>query len=509
MAEQRKRKSFSVEEKRLILAEVDKKSVSKTQICKTFGISNSTLSTFIKNREKIENSSEPGRKRHKPTKFVPLEQAVFRWFQEAQALAVPVSYQILSTKAEEEARAMGINGFTANPGWLNRFKKRYNIMSKSVQGTRVKTLVMKQWIEMDFQELLQNFEAKDIYNADETGLFFGCLPSKTMKLKGETCTGGKFAKNRLTVLVAVNMDGSDKLPLLVIGKSQKPRCFKHCSHFPLKYLANSKSWMTGEIFESWVRQLDNRFGRENRKVALFMDDCPAHPDIDNLSAITLVRLPPNTTAVLQPCGQGIIASLKQHYRKIVLQKLIARLDEGKDVGLFDQNILEAMYDLKTAWNNVSAATVVNCFQFAGFQSIESSEQASHLPSCSSNQCREYDLFGRFAQDILPQDVTFQQYLSVDEAVHTCEELTSQEVASDNNRQEEESEDEESPVPLPPPSTSDARNAVATLRRYLQTQDWETVDEYLDSVGNIASSVDFHAITKGKQTSIRDFFKVRF
>ena len=45
------------------------------------------------------------------------------------------------------------------------------------------------------------------FNADETGLFYKCLPNKTPALKGDTCTGQKIPKEKISILVAANMDG--------------------------------------------------------------------------------------------------------------------------------------------------------------------------------------------------------------------------------------------------------------------------------------------------------------
>ena len=50
----------------------------------------------------------------------------------------------------------------------------------------------------------------DIYNADKTGLFYRLTPSQTLRFKGETCSGGKWSKERLTILVVSNMTGSYK-----------------------------------------------------------------------------------------------------------------------------------------------------------------------------------------------------------------------------------------------------------------------------------------------------------
>ena len=100
--------------------------------------------------------------------------------------------------------------------------------------------------------MIENYHARDIFNTDETGLFFKCLPDKTLTFKDEKCHGGKHSKERLTVLLAVNMDGSEKLKPLVIGKAMKPRCFKGVKSFPTDYRANKKAWMTTELFNNWL-----------------------------------------------------------------------------------------------------------------------------------------------------------------------------------------------------------------------------------------------------------------
>jgi hypothetical protein len=70
-------------------------------------------------------------------------------------------------------------------------------------------------------------DSKDIFNADESGLFFSILPEKTYAFKDDSCHRGKRSKDAITVLVCANMDGCGTVPLLVTGKSEKPRCFKH------------------------------------------------------------------------------------------------------------------------------------------------------------------------------------------------------------------------------------------------------------------------------------------
>ena len=147
------------------------------------------------------------------------------------------------------------------------------------------------------------FELCNIYNADEFGLFYQALPQKTLHLKIEKCSGGKHRKIRLTGLAAASMTG-EKIPMFVIGKSKKPRRFKGIKQLPCRYRGQKKSWMDSELFEEWVRELDCKFEKEGRKVALIIDNCPAHPAIESLKTIDDFFLPPNTTSSLQPMDQG-------------------------------------------------------------------------------------------------------------------------------------------------------------------------------------------------------------
>jgi hypothetical protein len=53
--------------------------------------------------------------------------------------------------------------------------------------------------------LLENYSPDDIYNDDETGLYFKCLPDKTYTFRSEKCHGGKKSKERSTVMVGTNI----------------------------------------------------------------------------------------------------------------------------------------------------------------------------------------------------------------------------------------------------------------------------------------------------------------
>ena len=76
-------------------------------------------------------------------------------------------------------------------------------------------------------EILADYDPKDVFNCDETSLFYRALPDKTPALKGDKVKGGKQSKECLTILLACSSTG-EKLQPLVIGKSQKLKAF--CRH---------------------------------------------------------------------------------------------------------------------------------------------------------------------------------------------------------------------------------------------------------------------------------------
>jgi Tc5 transposase DNA-binding domain len=76
---------------------------------------------------------------------------------------VPLSGPIIQQKAKLFAAKLGIEQFEASNGWL----------------TNVDTAVAEDWIENVLPGLIEGYELyepRDIFNTDETGLFFKCLP---------------------------------------------------------------------------------------------------------------------------------------------------------------------------------------------------------------------------------------------------------------------------------------------------------------------------------------------
>ncbi|UYV71793.1 hypothetical protein LAZ67_9000425 [Cordylochernes scorpioides] len=177
----------------------------KSDIAKDFGIPRNTLSTYLKNKEKIlrsESECDKGRKRLREPGNPDLDKCVLKWFKQARDKKIPVSGHLIRSKAEQFATEMGKTDFKASSGWLDGFKERNKISFKTICGESgaVNLQVAEQW-KNNLRELIQDKDARDVFNVDETGLFFKCTPDKTLAFKHENCHGGKLSKERVTLLV--------------------------------------------------------------------------------------------------------------------------------------------------------------------------------------------------------------------------------------------------------------------------------------------------------------------
>ena len=125
--------------------------------------------------------------------------------------------------------------------------------------------------------------------------------------------GTKVAKDRLTVLVCCSMS-SDKHRLLVIYLYQKPRCFRNVRNFSVNYSKSKNAWITTKIWFDWLPAWHKRFHLQKQKFTPVVDNSTTHSDVEGLKCIEIVKLPPNTTSLIQPYDMGVIRALKAYFR---------------------------------------------------------------------------------------------------------------------------------------------------------------------------------------------------
>ena len=191
-----------------------------------------------KNREKIiaafKSSGWTKTQRIKEGTYKQVNLACYKWLLIHRSENIPINGTILQEKVLGFAKQLNIEKFQPSDGWLHAWKTQYNISFREVSGeSRSVTPKMKNALnELSLSTILLRYKLKHIYNADEFGRFFQGLSKKTLHMKDEKGSGGKHSKVRLTRMAAASAAG-EKLPIFVIGKSVKSRCFKNVKAFPV------------------------------------------------------------------------------------------------------------------------------------------------------------------------------------------------------------------------------------------------------------------------------------
>ena len=311
---------------------------------------------------------------------------------------------------------MGKKDWTCTNSWLQLWKTRHGLVFKKMHGERasVDEKSTDAWVKDILRPTLDRYKDDDVYNVDETGLFWKLLPDRTFALKGETCAGVKISRERVTIMLCCNMTGTDKRHPISIGKYANPRCYKHIKKdFPVQYDSNGSAWMTTEIFKPWLNQFDRDMERQNRKVLLVMDNCSSHK-LPDLHSVEVLFLPPNATSKLQPLDAGIIQNFKVKYRRSLCLKLLACIEGGEDT--YKPNLLDALYMTTQSWEKVTADTIAHCFRNAAFRHSSDDQATSDSELCLEKDHQEVEplLSGLFEKvNVDPSD-----YFNVDDMVIT-------------------------------------------------------------------------------------------
>ncbi|GFT23281.1 uncharacterized protein TNCV_2015811 [Trichonephila clavipes] len=107
---------------------------------------------------------------------------------------IPMGGSLLKEKSKAFAKELGIES-SANERWLTNFKKRNGIVFKKmcVESSSVDINVCSKW-QNSLSDLIKEYEPRNIFNTDETGLFFKCLPEKHLHSKKKNAMEENIAR---------------------------------------------------------------------------------------------------------------------------------------------------------------------------------------------------------------------------------------------------------------------------------------------------------------------------
>lgn len=255
-----KRKHLTLIEKTKLIKEL-RNGATVVSLSKKYGVAKSTICAIRNQKETIfaavNNIGTSARRRTLKKGELPrMERILYNWILRLRSKNFPVSGEMIKRKAAilHEKFKENQGRFNASGGWLQKFKSRWGIRLLTISGEKLSACpgLVAPFKERLGEKIRNEELTKDqLYNADESGLFWQLLPEKTyVSLTEKTAPGMKTAKQRVTFLACTNASGTHKLKPLVIGKAKNPRAFKNFNS-PLPYKNSKNAWMTSDIFKHW------------------------------------------------------------------------------------------------------------------------------------------------------------------------------------------------------------------------------------------------------------------
>lgn len=383
----REKKVMDIAQKMKILDLLDDgKTVA--EVARKFNVNESTIRSIRTKKNEIRNSSSHLGQHAKFVKYVrgnhveKMEEMLMIWLQDMNHRSVPISTAVLRSEALRihahlNQKYQKTESFNASKGWFERFKTRYDLHNLKFSGESASAdHEAAQNFLPDLQETIteKGYFPDQVFNCDETGLFWKRMPDRTWISKDEKrAPGFKVAKDRFTLLLCGNASGNLKCKPMLVYRSENPRALKgkNKDHLPVHWKSNKTAWVTKANFSEWLKESFIPEVKEFLlarnlafKVLLLMDNCKSHCVGDVHPNIEIMFLPANTTSLIQPMDQTVIATFKSYYLQRVMDKMVQFINYHRQCEDF-----HAMNVVKTFWKKFSIADSITFIQ-ESWQQIE-------------------------------------------------------------------------------------------------------------------------------------------
>lgn len=463
VVQRKERKELSLQEKVRVLEMLDGPKVSQSELAKRFGVSQPQICRIIKNKERILaewcRNTNPGRKRKLEDKGSANNAALLQWFQRrcvpgtaSDGVHVPGKANPLSE------RSLWKPACDASLSWLTSFQagQKAELGSPLVEKRSREPLEEDHWESTVLPYFLSKYDAANIYACGEAALLFRAVPEDLPVASREE------AQDQLTTLLCTNLDASDKRDILVIGKEAQPFGCQGVRQekVPVTYRVNCQAWMTAAIFTEWLQTFNADMKGKQRKVALFLLQCGAHPYM-GLSNVKMVFIPLSPSQ-FHPLEQGIVQRFKCHYRRRMLTRLLVMIDSRAAASTSKASehltLSDAIHTAVQAWSEVCPQTVTDSFRAAGFGS------SSRTVAPPADVLR--------ALGFTNQE-QFERFVLVDDGLECFGDTEGTEMPKEAQQQREDPAAEpgermkEGASPLACPSKAEVMESLAKLRRYFE------------------------------------------
>ncbi|KAF0700831.1 Aste57867_8630 [Aphanomyces stellatus] len=296
------------------------------------------------------------------------EEQLARWVHIMRADGVPVTPKMLQLMALDYAGDVGLSEteFLASWHWRRGFMRRFDLSSRCRTRAGQDTQGDGDSALEDFSRRVRDFMAANdidvVYNADQTGVNYEYLPTKTLNARGERTVwmrcGGQ-TKERATAMVLGDSNGN-KYPLFVVLKTasskikavvQENLTTRHGfgktvwkkveplqSELGCEIYGNPSAWWNSGLSIAFLGyHFAGRPDRSSKKILLLWDDFSGHFSDDVVAYtkelnVELLKIPPRFTWTCQPADVAWIRPMKARLRSLWIDTIKRQLLASKASG---------------------------------------------------------------------------------------------------------------------------------------------------------------------------------
>jgi len=228
---------------------------------------------------------------------------------------------------------------TLSHGWWDSFRKRHPefVLRVPAPVSQARSKASDPDVFMRYFDLLEETIKENgldgkpgqIFNMDESAMPLDPKSPKLVFEKGHyasSVTSGD--KTQITIVACVGATGFC-MPPMVIWDRQSLSPELTIGEVPgTIYGLSKKGWIDHELYDIWFNNHFLRYAPAVKPILLMLDGHSSHycPDTIRLAAkhqVILFALPPNTTHLSQPLDKGCFSSLKESWKQVCHDFLIA------------------------------------------------------------------------------------------------------------------------------------------------------------------------------------------
>ena len=327
------------------------------------------------------------------------EEKLLKWIGEQRRLGIGISTNDIIYKAFEFDKTMRDKKYKTLLEWCYQLLKRYSYSIRKIThvGQSIKSSSKedyKHFLEIVYAIRKENGDFKNnfnIFNMDETPIYFEMVSNKTIEKIGEktvTIVTHGSERTRISLLLCISASGEKLPPLLVFkGKSDgnKIKKLKENEYVKKKKIfveCQENSWADNNIFMIWLNNVFFRHKLEQENSAkkiLIMDRATTHYD-KNLSKLfkdnnsSFILIPPGLTRYIQPLDVSINGPLE---KKLIHWDTDFRIDSMNKKKPNEFDIINCVYKIWYDKEFINDKMIIDSFKITGISvSLDGSE--NHL-----------------------------------------------------------------------------------------------------------------------------------